>query len=282
MSGTAPIPGWATQQGFRIRLEQGEDGLVALLADCTVLVIVDVLSFGTSVDIAIARGAVITPVPTHRDAGPGGPGVVIAGPRRPVPGPPWTLSPTSLTTIAAGTHLVLPSPNGARLSALAGAADGPAVLAGCLRNAAAVAEAAVRMSAGGPIGVIAAGERWPGGNRLRSALEDVLGAGAVVAALGSILDDGPVDPTGFAPSPPRSVDRSMSPRPPLLSPEAAHARDAFEGARKRGLTGVLQATSSGRELIEDGYRDDVLLATAVDRSGHVPVLHDGSYRGFRR
>ena len=48
------------------------------------------------------------------------------------------------------------------------------MIAGGLRNAAAVAAAAAR--AGDVVGVIAAGERWPDGS-LRPAIEDLLGAG---------------------------------------------------------------------------------------------------------
>ena len=54
---------------------------------------------------------------------------------------PYSLSPASLTAIPAETSLVLPSPNGSAISALAAQLGRP-MLAGCLRNAAAVAAAA--------------------------------------------------------------------------------------------------------------------------------------------
>src|SRR3546814_14704136 len=57
--------------------------------------------------------------------------------------------------------------------------------AGSLRNASAVAAAAQDAAAESirkRIAVIAAGEHWPGGN-LRPAIEDLLGAGAIIERL---------------------------------------------------------------------------------------------------
>lgn len=77
-------------------------------------------------------------------------------------------------------RLVLPSPNG---SAIASATAGT-VVAACLRNATAVARwLGFRLAdSGTAVTVIAAGERWPDGS-LRPALEDLLGAGALLSAL---------------------------------------------------------------------------------------------------
>jgi 2-phosphosulfolactate phosphatase len=124
------------------------------------------------------------------------------------------------------------------------AGTGAVLFAGCLRNASTVAAAA--LAVGGPIGLVPAGERWPGG-ALRVAVEDAIGAGAIAAAL-------------------PAADRS---------PEAALAVAQFAAARGLGLGRVLSTTSSGRELIADGYGADLELAAAFDVSANAPRLRDG-------
>jgi 2-phosphosulfolactate phosphatase len=143
--------------------------------------------------------------------------------------------------VEAGERVVLPSPNGAALSLQAGEV---LTLTACLRNATAVARAAERL--GRRITVVPAGERWPSGT-LRPAIEDWVGAGAVVAGLGG-----------------------------LQSPEAALARSAFETVAPR-LESVLSECSSGRELIDRGYQDDVTWASALDVSQSVPILRRGAF-----
>lgn len=230
-----------TQQGFDVRLDWGPDGVDALVDGCAVLVIVDVLSFGTAVDVAVGRGARILPLPWRDERAAvvaRAAGAVLAGERS------WTLRPSSLVDIPAGTLLALPSPNGATLSAKAGLA-GARVVAGCLRNATAVARRAQEL--GGPVGVIAAGERWQADGRpLRPGLEDYLGAGAIAAAMrGS------------------------------LSPEAAVAAAAARSVADMAAT--VADCVSGRELIEWGHPGDVELAGLLDVSDVAPVLVDGVY-----
>ena len=115
------------------------------------------------------------------------------------------------------------------------------VLAGCLRNAANVAHRASQL--GSKFNVCPAGERWPDGS-LRPAIEDLLGAGAILRHL-----------------------------PGQKSPEALLAIAVFESAAPR-LADVLAQSSSGRELVERGFADDVELAGALDVSRHVP-RYDG-------
>ncbi len=154
----------------------GLNGLQSLAPTSDVVVIVDVLSFSTAVDIAVGRGAVILPYPYDEASAPTfaeEQNAVLAQPRR-AGGGQLSLSPSSLESLVPGTRLVLPSPNGSMLSRETGSLP---TLAGCLRNTSAVARQA--LSLGRSIAVIAAGERWPDGS-LRPALEDLLGAGAIV------------------------------------------------------------------------------------------------------
>ena len=94
------------------------------------------------------------------------------------------------------------------------------------------------------------GESWPDGT-FRPAVEDLIGAGAVVAAL--------------------AADRSRS-------PEARAAQGAFL-ACVGDLTATLAESVSGRELRAKGLSGDVAWAAARDVSPTVPVLGpDGVYR----
>ncbi len=227
--------------------EWGTAGVEALRKRVSVLVIVDVLSFSTAVDVAVSRGAVVFPFPygdqAAAQAAADRVGAVLAQPRR-AAGGQLSLSPVSLQGISSGTNLMLPSPNGSRLSL---ACAGRPVMAGCLRNAAAVARAAREMAGNGKVGVVPAGERWPDGS-LRPAIEDLLGAGAVIHHLAL-----------------------------PCSPEAQVARDAFRSAGD-GLAQLIRASVSGRELVDRGFPGDVDMALEVEASLCVPRLIEGAYR----
>jgi 2-phosphosulfolactate phosphatase len=228
-------------ESFDVRLEWGLPGARELSTSCSTLVLVDVLSFSTSVEVAVSRGATVYPCATVAEAPAVSTGAIVASSWRTPDG--YSLSPASLVDIPAGVRLILPSPNG---SAIAAALEGIRVLVGCLRNARAVARAADMEP---PVGVVAAGERWPGGEP-RWALEDYLGAGAIVGALSS--------------------HRS-------LAPEAQTASFAVQAA-DRDLPALIRSTRSGRELIAAGYEGDVTLALERDVSEAVPMLFDGGFR----
>ncbi|MGW5516855.1 2-phosphosulfolactate phosphatase [Nocardia africana] len=240
------------QQGYRIRLEWGREGVEQLGPECGALIIVDVLSFSTSVDIAVSRGGRVLPLPLRR----ADPRAALEAERAgAVPAAAkhdsgWSLSPSSLLELPAGTLLALPSPNGATLSALAAQYDST-VFAGSLRNADAVAQAAIAAAGDRLVGIIAAGERWGiVDGPLRPSLEDHLGAGAISAALLAHEDAG--------------------------SPEARLAALGFRSAASE-LPGLLAEAISGRELTDIGFAHDVHLAAQWNASTTAPVLAGGIY-----
>lgn len=235
------------QSAFDVRFEWGTAGFLELAPVCDVLVIVDVLSFSTAVEIACQRGAIVYP-PGKLDEDPrlfaSSINALLAHHRGARTG--YSLSPVSLLEIPSGTRLVLPSLNGAQLSMAAlSMKQQITVLAGCLRNAHAVAQAAQHI--GEQVAVIAAGECWRGEASLRPAWEDLIGAGAILRHL-----------------------------PGKKSPEAQSAVAAFDAA-VQDLERNMLACSSGRELVELGFAGDVLLSAQVDVSNCVPRLVDGAY-----
>ena len=226
---------------YDLHFEWGLAGLQTLARPGVAVAIVDVLSFSTAVDIAVARGATVLPYRWQAEGAAqfaASRGALLAG-RRSHAGA-YSLSPASLLAIQPGTALVLPSPNGSTLSLSAG----HGTVAACLRNAG-VAAAALRKR-GQPVAAIAAGEQWPDAS-LRPCLEDLLGAGALLAGL---------------------LGR--------LSPEAESAVAAFERFRHR-LPETLADCLSGRELIARGFAADVELAAQFASSRTVPVLREDRY-----
>jgi 2-phosphosulfolactate phosphatase len=232
-----------TQAEFDVRLEWGEHGINHLAPTSNVIIIVDVLSFTTSVEIATNRKAIIYPYRGRLEMAQEFARSVGAELAKKRGGAKYSLSPKSMLGVPEGIKLVLPSPNGSTLTLATGNTP---TLAGCLRNARAVAQAAKKY--GSRIAVIPAGERWPDGS-LRPSFEDLIGAGAIVHFL-----DG------------------------NCSPEASAARSAFLAA-ERDLTDLLLQCSLGKELIERGYKDDVSLAAELNVSDCVPTLENGAYIG---
>lgn len=248
------LPARADQSAAAYRFEWGLEGLEAIAPSCDVVVIVDVLRFTTAVSAAVEAGATVVPATWDGDRArelADQWNAVVAGSREDGP----SLSPTDLLRLAPGTRLVLPSPNGSTLAARAGELGVPFVLAGSLRNATATARRALMLAHDGPIGVVAAGERWrsPAGP-LRPAIEDLLGAGAILHGL----------------------DPAAAVRPPHASPEARAARAAFLDARAT-LHDALQASTSGRELVARGWDDDVATAAHLDATDLAAQSIDGEF-----
>ncbi len=240
----------AAMPSFTVRLGWGEAGAAALAPTSDVMVIVDVITFSTAVAVALERGSAVYPHRWDQDGAAqlaAAVGAELAVSRSLVSADhPYSLSPATLSRLPLGSAIVLPSPNGSAISAAA-AGGRAVVVAGSLRNAAAVARFARR--AGRFISVIAAGERWPDGS-LDPALEDLLGAGAVIDGL----------------------------RRRRRSPEATAAAAAYLRARRDGIRRTLLETVSAREQRSLGHQEELDWASAVNCSTVVPVLREGAFR----
>ncbi|MCI9857573.1 2-phosphosulfolactate phosphatase [Microbacterium proteolyticum] len=136
----------------------------------------------------------------------------------------------------------------------AAAAGGAHVVVGGLRNAAAVAAHVMEVQRTRhlrtSISIVAAGYADDGDAAgVRFAVDDLLGAGAVVAALGDL-----------------GIDHA--------SPDAAVAGEGFL-ALGGAVRHLLSASGTGRALAADGRRDAVLAAASRDATTVVPVLRAG-------
>lgn len=159
------------------------------------------------------------------------------------------LAPTDIVVIVD----VLAEADAAAALAATASAAGAEVVRGGLRNAAAVAawmlQRQVERGARTSVAVLAAGAVDAAGARFT--VEDQLGAGAVIAALGDL-----------------GVDH--------CSPEAAVAGEGFRALRG-AVRHLLTASGTGREWIAAGRRDEVLAAAAIDATSVVPLLRDGTF-----
>lgn len=259
---TSPSPQQAAapyrQSRSAVRFEWGLTGARAIADRAGVVVVVDVLSFTTAVSVAVDAGIAVYPY-RLRDASAASfaasRGALLAVGRREAGATGVSLSPLSIRhAVASGPlsrigKLVLPSPNGAAISRQLGGSV--PVVAACLRNATAAARWIRHTMGSASVAVVAAGERWPG-DVLRPAVEDLWGAGAVIAAL---------------------VDAGVT----GLSPEAASAAAAFRAVLPT-LRSSLAACASGQELTSDGYGPEIAVAAEYGASSTVPVLMDDAFR----
>jgi 2-phosphosulfolactate phosphatase len=247
---TVPHVDPTRQLAYSLRLEWGPRGADAIGPGCQVAVVVDVLSFTTTLTVAADRGTLVHPYPWHDESAArfaAAHDAVLAVGRSEARAGQVSLSPATVRAAARLPRLVLPSPNGSAISSqLAGTtAD---VIGVSLRNRHAAARWLARRRQADPaisVAIVAAGERWPDGS-LRPAVEDQWGAGGLVAALS---EQGWKD----------------------VSPEARAAAAAFTTVAD-DAGAALHACASGRELVDMGYADDVDTAAQLDQSQAVPVL----------
>jgi 2-phosphosulfolactate phosphatase len=214
---------------------------------CECVVIVDVLSFSTSVTVAVGRGAAVWPHSGHERAEElaRAIGATLVRGRNMREG--RTLSPASLLEIDEGERLIMPSDNGSVISHAA-LMSGLTVVAGSMRNAGAVARWLIGRFA--TVGLVPVGEQWPDGT-MRVCYEDLVGAGAIAAALRDFTNRDAPNLT--------------------MTPDVVAAAAAFDARSS------LADVPSGRELVERGFADDVRLAEEVDANLVVPVLKNGRY-----
>jgi len=162
------------QHNYEVRCESGLRGLQELVANSDVLIIVDGLSFSTSVDVATQRGAVVFPFPARGNSTEA---YAKAGWRhhRLIEARFGIFVISKLAAaIPSGYRLLLPSPNGGALCYSA------RCFTACLRNAAAAARKAAQF--GSTFAVVPAGEQWDSG-QIRPGVEDLAGAGSLIGPL---------------------------------------------------------------------------------------------------
>lgn len=251
---------WFSQAGYRCRMEWGWRGAKTAVVRGDVLVVVDTLRFSTAATTCIQHGGLLYPCRTPAEVmetaarvGAEAGGYRGEGPTR------YGLSPQDYLSLQPGTRIAIPSPNGATCCRFGTAC--PALFVGTLVNAAATARAVQTLLATSDLNVtiLACGERWEeealeeaSDGRLRFAIEDYLGAGAILSGLSG-----------------------------AKSPEAQVCEGAFYGAAGQ-LADILWECSSGRELRDKGLGEDVKLAAHLNRYDAVPMLQDSCLVRFSR
>lgn len=238
-----------TEDSYRCRLDWGWSGVRQAAARGDIVVIVDTLSFSTTAVTAVQHGGIIYPCATQEQAARVAQqvGGELAVMRKEVPARGrFSLSPRTYLTLEPGSKVAIASPNGATCCGYG--AQAPALLVGTLINARAVAAALSQLLEREPdlnATVIACGERRhtpTEDGTLRFAIEDYLGAGAILAYLNHDM-----------------------------APEASVCRGAFLQASD-SIETLLWNCASGRELRAIGFAEDVRHAARLNVYETVPIL----------
>lgn len=269
MGGEASEPGsFEPWPDLDIHVEWGIAGARLASARGDLVVLVDVLSFSTSLSIACGRRAtVFVYSPDELEAMGGREKVarefdaeVITKSRRFAPGS-YSLSPGSLADCPEDLRLIVTSPNGA--ACVAAAAEAAACAIGCLRNRTATAayisdqfldeSNSIRRAT-----IVPCGEQWSSVGQetgWRPSIEDWLRAGGIIDAL---------------------QEHRV-----LLSAEAELAMRSFQSVSPQ-LNQFLKNCLSGRELVARGFPSDVELAAELDADSTAVVGSHDESRAFCR
>ena len=237
-----------SQHPYRCKLDWGLRGACQAAERGDILVIVDTLSFSTAVACAVHQGGIVFPCSKTEDTAAfaqriGGEAAVN---RRDVPqNGRFSLSPLTYLGLEPGTRIVLASPNGATCSRLS--REVPYLFTGAFVNSEAVATAVSQIlsTTNLCVTVIACGEQWSkpsSEGQLRVAIEDYLGAGAILSYLRQ-----------------------------EKSPEARVCEGSFRSVQNH-LEEIIWDCGSGRELRESGFEADVRYALKLNLFDSVPVM----------
>ncbi len=244
-----------SQAPYRCRLDWGAVGAERAARQGDIIVIVDVLSFSTSVVQAVSRGAIIYPCAEDEDTRRLAANLKaeVAVKREQVPDESrYSLSPLTYADISEGSKVILPSLNGGTCVRCSQSASH--IFAGALVNAEATAHTVTEIMRSSDLNVtvIACGEREKEPpHDLRPAVEDYLGAGAILTGI-------PFD----------------------KSPEAQICESAFRANSDR-IAELIWDSLSGRELREAGFGEDVRLAARTDIFATAACLKGGAFANFR-
>ncbi|WP_436527853.1 2-phosphosulfolactate phosphatase [Actinoplanes sp. HUAS TT8] len=304
----AGLVGVFGQEAYRGRFEWGVSGAEAIAAGAGFVVVVDVLSFTTTLSVAVEHGIAVMPY-RWRDGSAAEVaeryGAELAVGRKVARPDEISLSPAALRRVIAERpvgRLVLPSPNGSAISARF-AAGGVTVIGVSLRNAKAAGEWVRARLDGQAVAVVAAGEQWPEGERALEREQRPDGGpqpagerrpdGGLRSDGGLRPESGPRQEGGLRPE--SGLRPGGGLRPAVedlwgagafldgfddLSPEAEMAVAAYRAVADR-VPEALAASASGRELSAIGFAGDVAVAGEIHSTEVVPVLQDGWYRGVR-
>lgn len=217
----------------------------------SVAVIVDVLRMTTTAtvlaDLGLVHLAVVADIGRARERARLD-GALLMGERdaRPPEGFDAGNSPGALSAaLVRGRAAVMCTTNGSAAVQACAAAD--AALLACLRNGEAAARRALQLAAR-EVRVVCAGTEG------RVSLDDIAGAGHIVAALARLAPDAELD------------DAAMAARAIASQPDA---------------TALVAGSRHGRRLLALGFHDDVLIASQRDVSDRVMERAPGSRDVFR-